>query len=162
MINICCCCSFPTGGFATFSAQFPRLCVQSPAVVQKSPVKLSVSASLPLSSWATRQPSPQQTQRTPLSRDSSENFGPPVELLPYLVLGCAKDSANVSLLRQLGVTAILNVSHNCPNHFESLFEYKAICVEDSHNADLLSKLDSAIEFVGKDSTRILIIACYMC
>lgn len=144
-----------TGGFEAFSANFPHLCEQSPETgVQRLPLKLSVTNSLPVTSRALTKPLPQELQCTPLSEDRScsSRFGPPVELLPNLLLGCAKDSANVSQLRQLGVTAILNVSHNCPNHFESLFEYKNICVEDSHDADLLSVLNSAIEFIGKAHT----------
>ena len=85
--------------------------------------------------------------QTPQS--DSDRFGPPVELLPHLVLGCAKDSANLGMLRQLGVTAILNISHNCPNHFGSLFDYMEIPVEDSYQADLLSYLHAAFRFIGE-------------
>lgn len=48
----------------------------------------------------------------------------------------------------MGVTAVLNVSHNCPNHFDSLLEYKNIAVQDSYQADLLSKMEAAINFIG--------------
>ena len=72
-----------------------------------------------------------------------------MEVLPHLVLGCAKDSANLPTLRSMGVTAVLNVSHNCPNHFETLFDYKGIPVEDSHSADLLSQLQTAFDFIGE-------------
>ena len=82
------------------------------------------------------------------SEDSSR-FGPPVRVLPHLVLGCAKDAASITRLRSLGVTAILNVSHNCPNFFESLFEYKTIPVEDSYQADLLCKLQEIFDFISK-------------
>lgn len=56
----------------------------------------------------------------------------------------------------MGVTAILNVSHNCPNFFESLFEYKTIPVEDSYQADLLSKLQEAFDFISKYLKLVLI------
>lgn len=165
------------GGFAAFSASFPNLCEQSAETetetmaaaaaargVRNSHLKLSVISSLPVTSnrALSKPPSQEQLQCTPLSEDRScgSRFGPPAELLPHLLLGCAKDSANVSLLRQLGVTAILNVSHNCPNHFESLFEYKTICVEDSHNADLLSVLNSAIEFIGTSAHSRTSVDCY--
>ncbi len=72
-----------------------------------------------------------------------------MEILPHLVLGCEKDSANLALLRQMGITAVLNVSSNCPNHFEELFEYMTIRVEDSYQADLLSRLHSAFSFIGE-------------
>lgn len=90
-------------------------------------------------------------QYTRLQTPSEETgqFGPPVEILPHLVLGCAKDSANLTQLRKHNVTAVLNVSHNCPNHFESLLEYKSIPVQDSYQADLLSKMESAITYISK-------------
>jgi len=47
------------------------------------------------------------------------------------------------------VTAVLNVSDNCPNHFESILEYKSIPVQDSYQADLLSKMDAAIDYISK-------------
>lgn len=73
----------------------------------------------------------------------------PSEVLPYLYIGSAENSADEALLRELGITAILNVSYNSPKHFESSFEYKKICVLDDHHADLLSQLNSAIEFIGE-------------
>ena len=47
------------------------------------------------------------------------------------------------------VTAVLNITTTCPNHFESDFEYMSILVEDSHQTDLLSRLNKAITFIGK-------------
>lgn len=81
-------------------------------------------------------------------RDEIKNSRPS-QVLPYLYIGNAENSADEVLLRELGVTAILNVSYNSPMHFESDFDYKKICVLDDHHADLLSQLNSAIEFIGK-------------
>ena len=77
------------------------------------------------------------------------NSRPPSQVLPYLYIGSAENSADEALLRQLGVTAILNVSYNSPEHFGTSFEYKKIRVLDDHHADLLSQLHSAIEFIGE-------------
>lgn len=116
---------------------------------RKAPLGISVGSSLPVgfgsyqAKVASRRP-----MLTP-SEDDGNRFGPPVEVLPFLVLGCAKDSADLTQLRKMGITAILNVSHNCPNHFETLFEYKCIPVQDSHQADLLSKLETAFDFISK-------------
>jgi protein-tyrosine phosphatase len=70
-----------------------------------------------------------------------------VHILPHLILGCAKDSSNLSVLQQLGVTAVLNVSHNCPSLFQSQLQYMEIRVPDTYQADLLSRLDEAFQFI---------------
>lgn len=134
------------------SADYPNLCLASSSTAKKahSPLGISVSASLPIFGGQQQGRCKKQYSKlqTP-SEDSSSQFGPPVEILPHLVLGCAKDSGNLTQLRRRGVTAVLNVSHNCPNHFESLLEYKCIPVQDSYQADLLSKMETAIEYIGK-------------
>ncbi len=137
-----------TGGFTAFSEHYPTLCETNSPKSSHAPIGISLSASLPINfaRFATRQ----QSQRAQtLLEDEASRFGPPVEILPFLVLGCARDSSNLALLREHGVTAVLNVSHNCVSHFKELFEYKIIPVQDSHQADLLSQLDTAFEFIGK-------------
>lgn len=133
------------GGFQAFSGQFPELCEEAMDNAS-TPVHISVSASLPISlhSMGKRK---LQLQSAPL--DDSERFGPPVELLPHLILGCARDSSDLATLERLGVTAVLNVSHNCPSLFTSQFEYMEIRVPDTYQADLLSRLDDAFAFIGK-------------
>jgi dual specificity MAP kinase phosphatase len=140
---------FLNGGFDTFSAMFPEVCEKSaPSQKPRSPLGISVSSSLPIT--LSKMPVRQRCRsQTPLDcEDDASRFGPPIELLQYLVLGCEKDSSNLTVLRKMGVTAVLNVSHNCPNHFQTLFEYKTIPVEDSHHVDLLSKLQTAFDFIN--------------
>lgn len=50
----------------------------------------------------------------------------PVQILPYLYLGCAKDSTNLDVLGKYGIKYILNVTPNLPNAFEhgGEFTYK--------------------------------------
>lgn len=141
---------FSAGGLEKLSADYPHLCSTSSSSAKKahSPLGISVSASLPVFNLQGRSKRQYSKLQTP-SEDTSSQFGPPVEILPHLVLGCAKDSGNLTQLRKHGVTAVLNVSHNCPNHFESLLEYKCIPVQDSYQADLLSKMESAIEYISK-------------
>lgn len=140
--------NFIIGGFEAFSAAYPQHCASSTASKKAhSPLGISVSASLPIFCLS-KKPTPTQKLCTP-SEDSSSRFGPPVQILPHLVLGSAKDSGNLTQLRKMGVTSVLNVSNNCPNHFESVLEYKCIAVEDSYQADLLSKMETAIEFIGR-------------
>ena len=123
------------------------MCASSSNIGKKihPPLRVSVTTNFPILSLTNKR---QQLHRTPSEDSSSDHFGPPVEILPHLILGSAKNSNNLTELRKMGVTAVLNVSHNCPNNFESLFEYKNIEVQDSYQADLLSKMEEAIHFIG--------------
>lgn len=49
----------------------------------------------------------------------------------------------------LGISALINVSANCPNHFVDSFLYKSIPVEDNHKANISSWFNEAIEFIGE-------------
>lgn len=75
--------------------------------------------------------------------------GGPVEILPFLYLGSAYHASRKDMLDLLGITALINVSANCPNHFEDHFQYKSIPVEDSHKADISCWFNEAIEFIGE-------------
>ncbi|KAJ8351416.1 hypothetical protein SKAU_G00228920 [Synaphobranchus kaupii] len=77
--------------------------------------------------------------------------GGPVEILPFLYLGSAYHASRKDMLDTLGITALINVSANCPNHFEGHYRYKSIPVEDNHKADISSWFNEAIEFI--DSVR---------
>ncbi|OQR74975.1 WD repeat-containing protein 46-like [Tropilaelaps mercedesae] len=72
----------------------------------------------------------------------------PVEILPHLYLGSEYHASNKATLQRLKITALLNVSHNCPNHFEDLFRYMAIPVEDSTSEDIGVWFRRAIEFIN--------------
>lgn len=52
------------------------------------------------------------------------------------------------MLDRMGISALLNVSSNCPNHFEGDYQYKCIPVEDNHKEDISSWFIEAIEFIG--------------
>lgn len=75
--------------------------------------------------------------------------GGPVEILPFLYLGSAYHAARRDMLDALGITALLNVSSDCPNHFEGHYQYKCIPVEDNHKADIGSWFMEAIEYIGR-------------
>lgn len=72
-----------------------------------------------------------------------------MEILPFLYLGSAYHASRKDMLDMLGITALINVSANCPNHFEGSFLYKSIPVEDNHKADISSWFNEAIEFIGE-------------
>lgn len=70
-----------------------------------------------------------------------------MEILPFLYLGSAYHASRKDMLDALGITALINVSANCPNHFESHYQYKSIPVEDNHKADISSWFNEAIDFI---------------
>ncbi|XP_010218281.1 PREDICTED: dual specificity protein phosphatase 1-like, partial [Tinamus guttatus] len=123
------------GGYEAFSSACPELCTKPTA-----PTGLS----LPLSEAG-----------APGSADSGcsscgtplYDQGGPVEILPFLYLGSAYHASRKDMLDALGITALINVSANCPNHFEGHYQYKSIPVEDNHKADISSWFNEAIDFI---------------
>ncbi|XP_024075608.1 dual specificity protein phosphatase 4 isoform X2 [Terrapene carolina triunguis] len=87
--------------------------------------------------------------------------GGPVEILPFLYLGSAYHAARRDMLDTLGITALLNVSSDCPNHFEGHYQYKCIPVEDNHKADISSWFMEAIEYIDlvKDCHGRVLVHC---
>ncbi|KAM9309795.1 dual specificity protein phosphatase 1 [Pholidichthys leucotaenia] len=127
------------GGFDTFSSEYPEMCTKASLPPQ--------GLSLPLSS---RRPETADSNCSPCNTPLYDQGGP-VEILPFLYLGSAYHASRKDMLDMLGITALINVSANCPNHFEDSFLYKSIPVEDNHKADISSWFNEAIEFI--DSVR---------
>lgn len=75
--------------------------------------------------------------------------GGPVEILPFLYLGSALHASKKEVLDSIGISALLNVSADCPNHFEGTYQYKCIPVEDNHKEDISCWFLEAIEFIGQ-------------
>lgn len=72
----------------------------------------------------------------------------PCEILPYLLLGSARHSADFEVLCNSNVTAILNVSNSCPRYFEDRYTYQQIPVEDSTTANLGQHFEETFQFIG--------------
>lgn len=72
-----------------------------------------------------------------------------MEILPFLYLGSALHASKKEVLDAIGISALLNVSADCPNHFEGDYQYKCIPVEDNHKEDISSWFLEAIEFIGE-------------
>ncbi|KAL8621281.1 hypothetical protein ACOMHN_008106 [Nucella lapillus] len=90
---------------------------------------------------------------------SAKDERQPVEILPHLLLGSGPHSSDLALLRRLGVTALVNVSRDCPNHFPTLFRYLHIPVRDSACADLTAWFAQAnlfIDQVKAEGGRVLV------
>ncbi|XP_036607873.1 dual specificity protein phosphatase 1 [Trichosurus vulpecula] len=125
---------FLKGGYEAFSSACSELCSK-----QSTPMGLSLplSSSVPGSAE-----SGCSSCGTPLY-----DQGGPVEILPFLYLGSAYHASRKDMLDALGITALINVSSNCPNHFEDHYQYKSIPVEDNHKADISSWFNEAIDFI---------------
>ena len=115
-----------------FCRNYPDLCCSSKDRSTPSPTSVSLD-----------------TSAIQKSQEVASPVGTPVQILPHLYLGSAKDSSDIRILQKLNITSVLNITTHCPNHFESQLEYMSIEVEDSHDADLLSKIHQAISYIGK-------------
>lgn len=80
----------------------------------------------------------------------------PAELLPYLYLGNECHASSKNLLLNLGITAVLNVSQSCPNHFENEFYYKRIPINDSKCDDITIRINEALNFIGMFFSNVFI------
>lgn len=86
-----------------------------------------------------------ECQSVPTRRVKDE----PVSILPHLYLGSAFHSGCDNTLQKLGITAVLNVSKRCPNHFPQSLTYKNIPVDDDTDADLSEWFHEAASFIGE-------------
>lgn len=79
----------------------------------------------------------------------------PVQILPYLYLGCAKDSSNLDVLGKYGIKYILNVTPNLPNMFEhdGEFKYKQIPISDHWSQNLSQFFPEAIAFIDEARSK---------
>ncbi|RUS79580.1 hypothetical protein EGW08_012651 [Elysia chlorotica] len=137
------------GGFCSFHNQFPKYCSRHTSfsgqllhakktdALMHSTVTSPGSIAYDLHSLNT----PEPKRKLSLS---------PVELLPYLYIGDAGHSTRKELLLGFKISAILNVSTSCENHFPTDFRYKVIPVEDSHNANLFEWFQDAILFIERE------------
>ncbi|KAJ8374212.1 hypothetical protein SKAU_G00047920 [Synaphobranchus kaupii] len=147
------------GGFSKFQAEFPALCdtnldssssSSSPSahVLGLGGLRIS-SDSSDIESDIDRDPnSATDSDGSPLS-NPQPNF--PVEILPHLYLGCAKDSTNLDILEEYGIKYILNVTPNLPNLFENAgeFKYKQIPISDHWSQNLSQFFPEAIGFIDE-------------
>lgn len=148
------------GGFSKFQAEYPALCETnlegwphsgspSAPVLGLCGLRISsdssdIESDIDPSSATDRE----STDGSPLS-NPQPSF--PVEILPHLYLGCAKDSTNLDVLEEYGIKYILNVTPNLPNLFENAgeFKYKQIPISDHWSQNLSQFFPEAISFIGE-------------
>lgn len=87
------------------------------------------------------------------SEASPSNDPPfPVEILPYLFLGNAENSADLEALQRHKIRYVLNVTPNLPNAFEDKglgIKYMKIPIQDHWSQNLATFFPEAIAFIGK-------------
>ncbi|XP_054168413.1 dual specificity protein phosphatase 1-like [Oppia nitens] len=170
---------FLQGGFVTFQQLFPYFCTKgstfsnplntlsSVNISSRSPVGTH-SHTWPLKSTPKGVLTPRTPKNNNLSVDVTAplSFGSeqaePVEILPYLYLGSEYHASCKAMLKNIGITALLNVSHTCPNHFQDCFIYKSIPIEDSKSEDISIWFSEAIDFIDcvRNSNGKVLIHCH--
>uniref|UniRef100_G1KLL4 Dual specificity protein phosphatase n=1 Tax=Anolis carolinensis TaxID=28377 RepID=G1KLL4_ANOCA len=148
------------GGFSKFQAEYALHCEtnldsscssSSPPlpVLGLGGLRISSDSSSDIESDIDRDPnSATDSDGSPLC-NNQPSF--PVEILPYLYLGCAKDSTNLDVLEEFGIKYILNVTPNLPNLFENAgeFKYKQIPISDHWSQNLSQFFPEAISFIDE-------------
>uniref|UniRef100_H2YEC7 Protein-serine/threonine phosphatase n=1 Tax=Ciona savignyi TaxID=51511 RepID=H2YEC7_CIOSA len=122
-----------SGGFKLFQVDFPELCEGL-----ENTYSFSAEGS---------------GGETPCTPTPIYDQGSPVQILPHLYLGSAHHAAQENELAALGITAVLNASSTCENHFANRFRYKRIPVEDNGQADISSWFDGAIAFINEEQRK---------
>lgn len=145
------------GGFVKFHTEYPEHCetlIDSSCPSSSPPLSVLGFGNLRISSDC----SDGESDREPSSATESEESpipsnqpAFPVQILPYLYLGCAKDSTNLDVLGQYNIKYILNVTPNLPNMFEhdGHFRYKQIPISDHWSQNLSQFFPEAISFIGE-------------
>ncbi|XP_062268608.1 dual specificity protein phosphatase 4 [Platichthys flesus] len=130
------------GGYDRFFSEYPEFCLKT-----KSLPSLSSQSSVDSSCSSCGTPHHDQAG--------------PVEILPFLYLGSALHASKKEVLDAIGISALLNVSADCPNHFEGAYQYKCIPVQDNHKEDISCWFLEAIEFIDsvRDSSGRVLIHC---
>lgn len=144
------------GGFSKFQLEYPDHCetnLDCSCPSSSPPTSVMGLGGLRISSDCSdgesdREPGSATEFESPLPNNQS-TF--PVQILPYLYLGSAKDSSNLDILGKYGIKYILNVTPNLPNKFEhdGDFKYKQIPISDHWSQNLSQFFPDAIAFIDE-------------
>lgn len=149
------------GGFVKFHTEYPEHCetlLDSSCPSSSPPLSVLGFGNLRISSDC----SDGESDREPSSATEPEESpipsnqpAFPVQILPFLYLGCAKDSTNLDVLGQYNIKYILNVTPNLPNMFEhdGHFRYKQIPISDHWSQNLSQFFPEAISFIDEARTK---------
>lgn len=92
---------------------------------------------------------------SPSSFPTFGNNTAPVEILPCLFLGCARDASSAETLARYNITYILNVTSNLPNVFENeeKYHYKQIAISDHWSQNLSQFFPEAVSFIDEARSK---------
>uniref|UniRef100_A0A8C6L753 Dual specificity protein phosphatase n=1 Tax=Nothobranchius furzeri TaxID=105023 RepID=A0A8C6L753_NOTFU len=152
---------FLEGGFNKFQSEYPDHCetnLDCSFPSSSPPTSVLGLGGLRISSDCSdgesdREPgSATESEGSPLPNNQSAF---PVQILPYLYLGCAKDSTNLDVLSKHNIKYILNVTPNLPNMFEHEgdFKYKQIPISDHWSQNLSQFFPEAISFIDEARSK---------
>ncbi len=133
---------FP-GGFQAFQKSYPELCAGLADSEESTILGLRNLQILDSEN-------PEGDDESGVPSPKSEGVFP-VQVLPYLFLGNAQNSADPDCLERNGITYILNVTPNVPNSFEDdgMYHYKQIPINDHWSQNLAMFFPEAIAFIGE-------------
>ncbi|KAI5937174.1 dual specificity protein phosphatase 7 [Manis javanica] len=151
------------GGFNKFQTEYSEHCEtnvdSSPSPSSSPPTSVLGLGGLRISSDCSDGESDRELPSSATESDGSPvpSSQPafPVQILPYLYLGCAKDSTNLDVLGKYGIKYILNVTPNLPNAFEhgGEFTYKQIPISDHWSQNLSQFFPEAISFIDEARSK---------
>nr|XP_039264019.1 dual specificity protein phosphatase 6-like [Styela clava] len=119
-----------------------------------TPLSSSCPEQKPCHKFLTKLPNT-NSSTSPSSFPTYGNATAPVEILPSLFLGCARDSASAEILAEYNITYILNVTPNLPNVFEKdpNYHYKQIAISDHWSQNLSQFFPEAISFIDEARSK---------
>lgn len=88
---------------------------------------------------------------SPTGSNADIDNHPASRVLPFLYLGNSRDAADLSCLKTLGTTCVLNVTSQLPGYHHSCgITYKQIPATDSGHQNLKQYFEEAFDFIGKN------------
>lgn len=133
------------GGFVAFEKRYPEMVVSSETKRDDSILPVVGLQCLTLS----------YSDPSTLAESTPSPATYPVEVVPYLYLGNAKNSMDLAFLEKCDIKYILNVTPNLPNHFESdiTIKYKQIPISDHWSQNLAVHFPEAIAFIDEGRSK---------
>eukprot|EP00035_Acanthoeca_spectabilis_P014713 m.285326 g.285326 ORF g.285326 m.285326 type:complete len:362 (-) comp16204_c1_seq1:12443-13528(-) len=142
-------CGFLIGGAVAFEAEYSHGMVVPEVVVNAGVPAFPFLGSLdePLSAaLLSASPSPFGSDSESGRARKILNIAPSV-IETYLIIGSKRDVADRDVLRDFGVTHVLNATPDCPCHFHDELSYLRLAIKDCWNQNLPSHFDAAFEFI---------------
>ena len=88
-----------------------------------------------------------RSRNTYLNRPRSESYENPGEILPYLYVGGQVDAEDLSKLKSIGITHVLNAAASLDTVHEEHFMYLRSDLDDDEDEDVVAAFDEAFRFI---------------